>query len=203
MDSSASHQLNRTQAYDIEDTKQLVTQFVQTSNVPRRVFTLGIGNGVSTAMCEGIARAGNGEFLLATNTESIIPKCAKLFTASRTPFVRGVTLDWGVAHSSSQVGSPEVTFSNQPSPRTVATRPLPPIQQAPYQIEAIHSGTRKTIFAIVTSRHAKPPKHVVLSGVLDDETQQPFELRIPVQQTALVQSEDDIPVIHTDRKSVV
>lgn len=178
--------------------QQEVRQFVNSSNAPRRVFTLGIGNDVSTAMCEGIARAGNGECLLAVDTESIIEKCIKLFTASRTPFVRSVTLDWGIPSVGNLAGSPGVTFSNHPSPRSVATRPLPELQQTPHKIEAMHSGTRLNIFAIVTSRNARPPKTVILSGVLDDETNSPFELKVQVQQIALVQSEDDtIPILHT------
>lgn len=150
-------------------------------------------------MCEGIARAGNGECLLAADTESIVQKCSKLFTASRTPFVRNIGLDWGIGDSRSPLGAQSgVTFSNQPSPRSVATRPLPPIQQTPYRIDTIHSGTRMNIFAIITSRNAKPPRNVILSGVLDDETDRAFQLSVAVQQIALVDSEDgSIPLIHT------
>lgn len=186
------------EATDTQGVTQEVSHFVNSSSAPRRVFALGIGDEVSTDMCERIARAGNGECFFAVDTESIVQKCAKLFTASRTPFIRNVSLDWGITSTNSPAGSPEVTFSNQPSPRSVATRPLPTIQQAPPHILAIHSGTRMNIFAIITSRHAKPPKDVVLSGVLDDETNRPFQLKIAVQQIALVHSDDDsIPLIHT------
>lgn len=183
----------------MDGTKADVARFVKVSHVPRRVFTLGIGDEVSTDMCEGIARAGNGECLLAADTESIVQKCSKLFTAARTPFVRNIRLDWGVNDPGSPLGAQSgVTFSNQPSPRSVATRPLPPIQQTPYHIQAIHSGTRMNIFALITSRHAKAPRNVILSGVLDDDTNRAFELSIAVQQIALVDSEDgSIPLIHT------
>ncbi|KAG6871314.1 hypothetical protein C0992_011267 [Termitomyces sp. T32_za158] len=43
-------------------------------SAPLRVFTLGIGDGISTATCEGIATAGNGVCLYATQTETIIGK---------------------------------------------------------------------------------------------------------------------------------
>ena len=131
-------------------------------------------------MCEGIARAGNGEFLLAVHTESILQKCAKLFNAARSPFLRGISINWGNIST-----TPGVTFSHQGSPRSVATRSLPLVQQAPHTIHAIHVGTRMNIFALITSRHAKPPKEIVVSGVLDDEFRQPFQLRIAVQQIAL------------------
>ncbi|KAF6766468.1 von Willebrand domain-containing protein [Ephemerocybe angulata] len=170
------------EATDTQGVTQEVSRFVNSSSASRRVFALGIGDEVSTDMCERIARAGNGECFFAVDTESIVQKCAKLFTASRTPFIRNVSLDWGITSTNSPAGSPEVTFSNQPSPRSVATRPLPTIQQAPPHILAIHSGTRMNIFAIITSRHAKPPK----------------DLKIAVQQIALVHSDDDsIPLIHT------
>lgn len=64
-------------------------------SAPLRVFTLGIGETVSSAMCEGIARAGNGVCLLASSTETMVGKCARLLRAGRNGILEDVTLDWG------------------------------------------------------------------------------------------------------------
>lgn len=54
--------------------------------VPLRFFVLGIGKTVSTAMCNTIARAGNGIAQFITNpTEGLTRKCARLLTAAMSP----------------------------------------------------------------------------------------------------------------------
>ncbi len=61
-----------------------------------RVSCLGIGNSVSTAMCEGIARAGNGRCMMVTEQESTITgKIARLLKAARTPIILDIKVDWG------------------------------------------------------------------------------------------------------------
>ncbi|TFK30706.1 von Willebrand domain-containing protein [Coprinopsis marcescibilis] len=171
--------------------------FVTNSNAPRRIFTLGIGHGVSTELCEGTAKAGNGECLYAVDSETIIPKCAKLFTAGRTPFVRSVAIDWGVSNRVSSPLSPGVSFSSPPS-GAVPIRPLPSVQQAPHTIHSIHSGTRLTIYTIISLKTNQVPKDVTLEGVLDDETRRPFGFKVSVQQVSLFTTDNDkIPMIHT------
>ncbi|KAJ7079774.1 von Willebrand factor type A domain-containing protein [Mycena belliarum] len=61
-----------------------------------RVSVLGIGNAVSTAMCEGIARVGNGTCMLVGEEEaSFTGKIARMLKAARTPPISSITLDWG------------------------------------------------------------------------------------------------------------
>jgi len=57
------------QSYDVDYTRATVAVAAAASaaHAPLRVFVLGIGD-VTTAMCEGIARAGNGKFMLAGTT---------------------------------------------------------------------------------------------------------------------------------------
>ncbi|KAF7373341.1 hypothetical protein MSAN_00543700 [Mycena sanguinolenta] len=61
-----------------------------------RVFVLGIGNSASTAMCEGIARLGNGTCMMVGEQESFTGKIARMLKAARTPLVTDIAVDWGV-----------------------------------------------------------------------------------------------------------
>ncbi|KAJ7124825.1 hypothetical protein C8R43DRAFT_1030894 [Mycena crocata] len=161
-----------------------------------RVFCLGIGDGVSTAMCEGIARAGNGECLFAVHTESILGKCARLFRAGRTPFVENVTIDWGIPDEKLNFSqrSQTVNFSTPSFP--VCLRPAPAVQQSPASIKNIHAAIRMNVYAILTLRKATVPKEVTLRGQLDGGGQS-FELTVPIRGIQLTDSEPGLPLVHT------
>jgi hypothetical protein len=164
---------------------------------PLRVFTLGIGDGVSSAMCEGIARAGNGACLFAVNTESILGKCARLFRAGRTPFVQNVQIDWGISDEHLGSITPSVNFSiPSSSSRTVKIRPLPVIQQVPTKIQDIHAGTRTNFFVILTLKKIRVPESITLRGELDDGSGD-FELNIPIDTVQLASAKEGLPLIHT------
>jgi len=185
------------QATDIAGTISDIQNAVQStpSNSPLRVFCLGIGNGVSSAMCEGIARAGNGVCLFAVHTESILGKCARLFRAGRTPFVRNVTVDWGIPDDLLNPGTPSVNFST-PDLRRVRLRPPPIVQQSPVDIHEMHSGTRMNVFVILRLKTPHTPKAVVLRGELDGDGQT-FEMTVPIRAVQLTDSEPGVPLVHT------
>ncbi|KAJ7468643.1 von Willebrand factor type A domain-containing protein [Mycena latifolia] len=62
-----------------------------------RVSVLGIGNSASTAMCEGIARVGEGICMMVGEQETTFTgKIARMLKAARTPLVSGISVDWGV-----------------------------------------------------------------------------------------------------------
>ncbi|KAJ6526591.1 von Willebrand factor type A domain-containing protein [Mycena vulgaris] len=62
-----------------------------------RVSVLGIGNSVSTAMCEGIARVGNGTCMMVGEQETTFTgKIARMLKAARTPMITDIRVDWGV-----------------------------------------------------------------------------------------------------------
>lgn len=81
---------------------------------PLRVFTLEIGETVSSAMCEGIARAGNGLCLMAATSESIIAKAAKLVRASRACFLVNAYIDWGTRFAPSSDVTSKSAFLAKP-----------------------------------------------------------------------------------------
>ncbi|KAF7345092.1 hypothetical protein MVEN_01672800 [Mycena venus] len=63
-----------------------------------RVSVLGIGNSASTAMCEGIARVGNGTCMMVGEQEtSFTGKIARMLKAARTPLITDIAVDWGVS----------------------------------------------------------------------------------------------------------
>ncbi|KAJ7151532.1 von Willebrand domain-containing protein [Mycena filopes] len=161
-----------------------------------RVFCLGIGDGVSTAMCQGIARAGNGVALFAVHTESILGKCARLFRAGRTPFVENVSIDWGIPDENLTLPSPTVNFASSSSPQRVRLRPAPATQQSPAYISDIHAGTRMNVYAILTLRKTMVPKEVTLRGQLDGDGDS-FELTVPIRGIQLADSERGLPLVHT------
>jgi len=166
-------------------------------DAPLRVFTLGIGNEVSSAMCEGIARAGNGVCLFAVNAESIAGKCARLVRAGRTPFVEKVTIDWGVPRDHLSYSASSVNFSNQTTTsQTIRLRPPHAIQQSPPKIHDIHAGTRSNIFVILTLKKLNVPKEVTLRGQLDGGGGS-FELTVPIRGVQLADSEPGLPLVHT------
>ncbi|KAF7324345.1 hypothetical protein MVEN_02647200 [Mycena venus] len=155
----------RSQVTNIDATIADVSTAVQNSQVmgPHsrlRVFCLGIGDGVSSAMCEGIARAGEGEYLFAVHTESILLKCARLLRAGRVPFVEGVSIDWGIPEENFSLRSQTVNFSTSSHPPKVRLRPAPAIQQSPAVISNIHASTRMNVYAILTLRKTTVPKEL-------------------------------------------
>ncbi|KAK0208890.1 von Willebrand factor type A domain-containing protein [Desarmillaria ectypa] len=183
------------ESHDIDGTTQLVRETVEGSDTPLRVYTLGIGSTVSSAMCEGIARAGNGVCLFATATEDIMGKCAHLVRAGRTSLVQDVAIDWGIVDQS--LMSPvSVNFSTPDATRTAVLRPPPVLQQAPTIINDIHAGVRLVVYAIIQIRGAVAPRAVTLRGRRHD-TNEPFELSVPIRLIQLVDSDQGHPMVHT------
>ena len=63
------------------------------SKAPIRVFTLGIGNGVSHALIEGVARAGNGFSQAVGEGEKMDSKVVRMLKGSLTPHINDYTLE--------------------------------------------------------------------------------------------------------------
>lgn len=147
---------------------------------PLRVFTLGIGETVSTAMCEGIARAGNGVCLMAATSESIIAKAAKLVRASRTAFFRDVTIDWG-----NDFDAPADVTSQSDIRR-----------QAPQVLPTLYSGNRFIVFALLKHRDLVIPDKITIHARAGDGVSE-LAFNVPVDELAQPLDDSQPQLIHT------
>ncbi|KAI0696543.1 hypothetical protein BC835DRAFT_1519541 [Cytidiella melzeri] len=170
------------EAHNIDATLQTVSDAVALSTLgaPLRVFTLGIGRTTSTAMCEGIARLGNGICLMAVESESIVAKCSKLLRASRTYVLKNISIDWGAPVSAS-------------SDLTTQTDMF---CQAPEQIESIFAGNRFIVFALVKRSDYVIPDNIVIKAQRDGQGEV-LTFDIPVQQLPIVTDHKATHLIHT------
>lgn len=73
---------------------------VQESKVPIRVFTLGIGNGVSHALIEGVAKAGNGFSQTVGDGEKMDIKVVRMLKGALSPHINDYTLEVKYADAS-------------------------------------------------------------------------------------------------------
>lgn len=184
-----------------------------------RVFTLGIGAGASTALCEGIARAGNGVCYMTSKSEEIKERSSKLLLAARTlPYgsVSGISIDWGyesvprTRRASAMRAKPShpqpkkvnifygnynplAAAQNDTGPKFVLP-PAPAVLQAPPRIPNLYPGNRFLVSAILTNT-VKVPEVVKLSGVLPDGTIVEIP---PIEVTYYVAKTDERPpLLHT------
>ncbi|KZW03696.1 VIT-domain-containing protein [Exidia glandulosa HHB12029] len=88
-------------AWDLNGVLEVTADAISEAQGSLRVFVLGIGDQVSTNMCDGIARAGRGVATYATENEKLDAKLVNLLRAARGGPVNDVEVDWGVPTASS------------------------------------------------------------------------------------------------------
>jgi hypothetical protein len=76
-----------------EELFAMMNQHVAESKGAIRVFTLGIGQGVSHALIEGVAAAGNGFSQAVGDNENMNSKVVRMLKASLTPHIKDYTLE--------------------------------------------------------------------------------------------------------------
>lgn len=149
-------------------------------DAPLRMFTLGIGNTTSTAMCEGIARLGNGVCLMAVESESIVAKTSKLLRASRSYTLKNVGVEWGLNFPVS-------------SDVTVQTSLF---RQAPDPVESIYAGNRFVVFALIKHSEFVVPDQVIVRAQQNRQGEV-FTFEIPVERTSETGNAKQAHLIHT------
>jgi hypothetical protein len=156
----------------------IVLQSVSTSlNAPLRLFILGIGDTVSSDVCERLASTGGGQYLLAVSQESILLKCTSLLRAGRTSTITDVSVDW----------TADISTGRSPPPQ-------PPIRQSPPEsfIPEMYSSSRSLFFAIIRTKNV--PEQVVIRGRANGED---VSIRVDVESMKFGRQLSDPPFIHT------
>lgn len=121
-------------------------------------------------MCEGIARAGNGVCLMATEPEGILGKTSRLLRASRGPVIKNVSVDWGI-QASLDPGDDDMQ-----------------INQVPSTINTVYTGFQFIVTAIIKNPDYRVPREVVFRGQ-EGVQLKPIEIKVPVRRVEL-SSED-------------
>ncbi|KAL1672979.1 hypothetical protein EV122DRAFT_223607 [Schizophyllum commune] len=196
-------------AYDRDVSIEVVRAAVSSAPSYARlnVYCLGISKSVSTDMCEGIARAGDGIFLYAQHVEGIMAKCARLFRAGRAPRVEEVSIDWGVP--AEYLAPDGVVFDRPTTARGMASmdqtatttihQPWPTVQQSPSVIRTVHAGNRMHVFAIIALRRSFAPREVVLRMTLhqgSNGSRETVNIAVPVKEVQ-IKEYAGLPVVHT------
>ncbi|XP_075768400.1 von Willebrand factor A domain-containing protein 5A-like isoform X1 [Pelodiscus sinensis] len=95
---------------------QNVIDEVQRHRGSHRCFSFGIGEGASTALIKGVARAGGGSAEFITGQDRMQPKALQSLKRALQPAVSGVALSWDLppGMEAALLGpAPEVIFSGQ------------------------------------------------------------------------------------------
>ncbi|KAF7297225.1 hypothetical protein MIND_00955600 [Mycena indigotica] len=183
-----------------------------------RLFALGIGNSASTAVCEGIARVGNGACMMVDENESsaaFAGKISRMLKAARTPPITEVEIDWGTSDSvlredefvvlpaaeakaitmfdASETSFLDLGEETLPLCTPIALPPAPPVQQSPFKIQNISPGNRVTVYAIIQGKDI--PKTIKFSGKhMLSSTK--VEIELPVVLSNLPNLPEAAPAIH-------
>ncbi|KAJ7778536.1 von Willebrand factor type A domain-containing protein [Mycena metata] len=213
-------------AWDVEGVLTEVKAAVASSAAQAylRVSVLGIGNSASTAMCEGVARVGNGSCMMVGEQETnFTGKIARMLKAALTPMVTDISVDWGIQDAETSEDSPDdddfVFISSEESkseermtlnlfdeavdPLQLEHRPFPPrpevVLSPPPPVQQspfkIRSLSPGNRLNVYTILQGKTiPKSVTLTGLTEDGSK--IQLSVPVAISCLPNVPDSPPAIH-------
>ncbi|XP_006001347.1 von Willebrand factor A domain-containing protein 5A isoform X2 [Latimeria chalumnae] len=78
---------------EVGNTKQVIEE-VRKNASSHRCFSFGIGEGASTALIKGIAKAASGTYEFITEDERMQPKALRSLKCALQPTVKGISLNW-------------------------------------------------------------------------------------------------------------
>lgn len=128
-------------------------------------------------MCEQLANAGGGKYLLAFSPESILPQCTGLLRAGRTSTITDVSVDWTAGISPGYGPSHQLR-----------------VQQSPPElsIPEVYPFSRSLYFAIISSETV--PRQVVVRGKANGKE---VVMRVDVESAKFGRKLSEPPFIHT------
>ncbi|PVF97081.1 hypothetical protein CPB86DRAFT_735500 [Serendipita vermifera] len=156
------------EAWDLSDSLNEISTTVKTAkekDTLLRTFVLGVGNQVSTAMCEGIVRAGKGAAVYVTEGEKPDSKLMELLRAARGGVIEDLVIEWGTSTNENDNIDTDENFEVVSNPRaTQAATKLPPLSLFDDQTtgEAPELGPQKVIVNL-------PPPPVIQQAPKSDK----------------------------------
>ncbi|OCT46229.1 von Willebrand factor type A domain containing protein [Cladophialophora carrionii] len=120
---------------EIWNQEELFTFINETSNA--RFFTLGIGHGASSALVEGIARAGNGFAQFVGDNEKMDRRVVRMLKGALTPHITDYTLEVTYGQGASPSGDDDFEMVDSASTETLTVRSVASIFQEPEQKKPI------------------------------------------------------------------
>lgn len=173
-----------------------------------RLFSLGIGQDVSHALIDGLARVGRGfSQVVSDEREGMESKVARMLRGALSAHVLNYRVEWeGKPNEEEAPGVPGQvqaqtrrplsitravrrislfdTQANTDSPVSFSEPTLPEfivpsVLQAPYKLQPLFPFSRSTAYAILSSDVCRPPSQVWLRGTTPDGDE--LELEIPVR----------------------
>eukprot|EP00898_Chlorokybus_atmophyticus_P002678 jgi/Chlat1/3410/Chrsp23S03738 len=167
---------------------EAVLSLVRTHNNTARTFALGIGDGVSHHLVQGIARAGKGTAEFVHGNERIEKTVIQQLKQALQPALTDIKIDWGVAASPPAASPPEppkeeskqdqkqekslLGFFKPKPPSEQAPNPPPAsnsaVKQAPFSVPPVFSNTRFLVYAFFKPGTALPSAVTITAQTPND-----------------------------------
>ncbi|BHF79414.1 von Willebrand factor A domain-containing protein 5A [Sparganum proliferum] len=90
-----------------------VISLVRRNAKTTRLFAIGLGDGASTSLVTGVARAGGGKSAFVRNEQRLQPVVLHILQLALQPFASDVELTWSITGGDGKVAMPVVTIPDQ------------------------------------------------------------------------------------------
>lgn len=150
-----------------------------------RVFALGIGDGASHYLVEGVAKAGGGTSAFVTYNESIEKKVVNQLKNGLQPSLTDIELEWE-GLSSPSVQKAEAPVLNKVKTLLGYNKPLEPesstaaiwqnIKQSPKRIPPVHDGSQLLVFGLF--KDECPPSVIIKAQSPDGPLTVKIEVKV-------------------------
>ena len=156
-----------------------------------RVFALGLGASVSRHLVKGIARAGGGTAVFATDSEDLRPKVLSQLKNAIQPSIFEVEIIWnGVSVNKPElVEQPEIETQKtllgfmKPKKSSNAKKVLHLDGQAPLKIPPIYDGSRLLVYHLFLENETTIPKSVTINAKTPDGL---LSVELPIGRSCMV-----------------
>eukprot|EP00835_Amoeboradix_gromovi_P004284 NODE_325_length_10950_cov_0.271864.p1 type:complete len:920 gc:universal NODE_325_length_10950_cov_0.271864:7181-4422(-) len=146
-----------------------------------RIYTMGIGSGVSTALVNGLATAGQGTSEFVIEGERMEKKCIGLLKRALMPSIDDLSVEWVSSDTASKSKSSLaektgiLSFFNK-SAKLTADKIISRFV-LPTQLLAIHP-CKRVLLQVLLKENEELPTFVIIKGKTPDG---PIELKVPIK----------------------